>query len=73
MLINLSKFYIAITKVRLRSTLEDLALGCSKYLALTKSSQSGAGSGKTKLDKERMKLCYREIVRSEILPFTSIF
>ncbi|KAG4068663.1 hypothetical protein HA402_002354 [Bradysia odoriphaga] len=48
-------------EVRLRSTLEDVATSCSKYITLTKSSQSGPGTGKTKLDKERMKLCIREI------------
>lgn len=31
-------------------------------MAITKNSQTGPGTGKTKLDKERMKLCEREIV-----------
>lgn len=51
-------------EVRLRSTLEDVATSCSKYITITKSSQSGPGTGKTKLDKERMKLCQREVVRN---------
>lgn len=51
-------------EVRLRSTLEELASGCLKYVAITKSSLTGPGTGKTKLDKERMKLCEREIVNA---------
>ncbi|XP_055909489.1 otoferlin-like isoform X1 [Eupeodes corollae] len=47
--------------VRLRGTLEELAASCVKYLAITKSNLAGPGSGNTKLDKERMKLCQREI------------
>lgn len=49
-------------EVKLRTTLEELASGCLKYVAITKNSLTGLGSGKTKLDKERMKLCEREIV-----------
>lgn len=48
--------------MKLRTTLEELASGCLKYVAITKNSLTGAGTGKTKLDKERMKLCEREIV-----------
>ncbi|XP_031628335.1 otoferlin isoform X2 [Contarinia nasturtii] len=48
-------------EVRLRSTLEELASGCLKYVAITKNGLTGPGTGKTKLDKERMKLCEREI------------
>lgn len=54
-------------EVRLRSSLEELASGCLKYVAITKNSLAGAGSGKTKLDRERMKLCQREIVRGKCL------
>lgn len=50
------------TKVKLRTTLEELASSCLKYVSITKESLTGAGSGKTKLDKERIKLCQREIV-----------
>lgn len=50
-------------EVKLRTTLEELASGCLKYVAITKNSLTGPGTGKTKLDKERMKLCEREIVR----------
>ncbi len=48
---------------RLRGVLEELATSCSKYGNLS-TSKTGAGpsSGKTKLDKERTKLCQREIV-----------
>lgn len=49
-------------KVKLRTTLEELASSCLKYVTITKDSLTGAGSGKTKLDKERIKLCQREIV-----------
>lgn len=46
---------------RLRGVLEELGLGCSRYVSLVKSS-SGCGSpNKTKLDKERSKLLIREI------------
>lgn len=54
-------------EVKLRSTLEELASGCLKYVAITKNSLTGPGTGKTKLDKERMKLCEREIVRHSFL------
>lgn len=50
-------------EVKLRTTLEELASECLKYVAITKNSLTGLGTGKTKLDKERMKLCEREIVR----------
>lgn len=49
-------------EVKLRTSLEILAASCSKYIAITRTSSSGPGNGKTKLDKERMKLCEREIV-----------
>lgn len=48
-------------EVRLRACLEEVATSCAKYLTITKSNILGLGSGKTKLDKERMKLCQREI------------
>lgn len=48
--------------MKLRTTLEELASSCLKYISITKENLTGAGSGKTKLDKERMKLCQREIV-----------
>lgn len=54
-------------EVKLRTTLEELASGCAKYVAITKNSLTGPGTGKTKLDKERMKLCEREAVSYFIL------
>lgn len=48
-------------EVRLRNCLEELANNCNNYLQTTKASLAGPGSGKTKLDKERVKLCQREI------------
>lgn len=47
---------------KLKHVLEDLALACGKYVTMSKASTSGPGCGKTKLDKERLKLCQREIV-----------
>ncbi len=48
---------------RLRGVLEDLATSCSKYGSLTQGKSSGgASAGRTKLDKERVKLCQREVV-----------
>lgn len=52
-------------EVTLRSTLEELATACMKYVGITKNSLTGPGTGKTKLDKERMKLCEREIVNTK--------
>lgn len=48
-------------EVKLRSCLEDLATDCNTYVLITKASLTGPGTGKTKLDKERIKLCQREI------------
>lgn len=47
---------------RLRSVLEELGAGCARYVSIAKGTGSGPGVGKTKLDKERMKLCQRDIV-----------
>ena len=49
---------------RLRGVLEELATGCSRYGSLMKGKSGGAGSGRTKLDKERHKLCLREMVNT---------
>jgi hypothetical protein len=46
----------------LRSILEELSISCSRFVSITKGNGSGAGLGRTKLDKERLKLCQREIV-----------
>lgn len=46
----------------LKQVLEDLSIGCAKYVTLSKAGQTGPGTGKTKLDKEHLKLCQREIV-----------
>lgn len=46
----------------LRHVLEELSVSCTKYVQLNKSTSNGPGIGRTKLDKERMKLCQREIV-----------
>lgn len=48
-------------EVRLRGCLEELAVDCNNFLQITKATQTGAGSGKTKLDKERVKLLLREV------------
>lgn len=49
-------------EVTLRGALEQLAVSCAKYVAISKNNSLGPGSGKTKLDKERIKLCEREVV-----------
>ena len=46
---------------RLRGVLEELATMCSKYVSHTQG-KSGASAGRSKLDKERARLCQREIV-----------
>ena len=48
-------------EVRLRSCLEEVAINCNNYIQITKTALAGPGTGKTKLDKERMKLSQREI------------
>ncbi|XP_053689019.1 otoferlin-like [Sabethes cyaneus] len=48
-------------EVKLRSVLEEVATSCNKYVSITKGALVGPGTGKTKLDKERMKLCMREV------------
>ena len=49
---------------RLRGVAEELAQNCSRYEKLNQGKAGGAAVGKTKLDKERLKLCQREIVRT---------
>ncbi|CAL7945461.1 unnamed protein product [Xylocopa violacea] len=45
----------------LKSVLEELSSNCNRYVNISKSSLTGPGVGKTKLDKERTKLCQREL------------
>ena len=45
---------------RLREVLEELVAACTNYLTLTRAATATAG--RTKLDKERLRLCQREIV-----------
>lgn len=45
----------------LKSTLEELSGNCNRYVGISKSCFTGPGVGKTKLDKERTKLCQREL------------
>lgn len=49
-------------EVHLKQVLDELSVGCGKYVTISKSSTTGPGTGKTKLDKEHLKLCQREIV-----------
>ncbi|CAM1319906.1 FER1L6 (predicted) [Pycnogonum litorale] len=49
------------TDRKLRSVLEDLCNDSSRYLSLVRAAGGVATAGKTKLDKERLKLCQREI------------
>ncbi|XP_022168096.1 otoferlin-like isoform X2 [Myzus persicae] len=46
---------------KLKSVLDELSTSCNRYVNFTKGVGCGQGLGKTKLDKERMKLCLREI------------
>ncbi|XP_074640585.1 otoferlin-like isoform X2 [Tubulanus polymorphus] len=46
---------------RLRGILDELITGCSRYQALVKGTGGGASVGRTRLDKERLKLCQREM------------
>ncbi|EZA59254.1 Otoferlin, partial [Ooceraea biroi] len=45
----------------LKTSLEELSANCNRYVSISKSSVTGPGVGKTKLDKERTKLCQREL------------
>ncbi|XP_054723978.1 otoferlin-like [Uloborus diversus] len=45
---------------RLRGVLEELSTGCNRFLTILKGA-GGSASTKTKLDKERTKLCQREL------------
>ncbi|XP_012269850.2 otoferlin isoform X2 [Athalia rosae] len=45
----------------LKSVLDELSSNCNRYVSISRSSVTGPGVGKTKLDKERIKLCQREI------------
>lgn len=47
---------------KLREVLEALLLNCQAYLTSVKTSAAGSTAGKTRLDKERLKLCTREVV-----------
>ncbi|KAL1517093.1 hypothetical protein ABEB36_000901 [Hypothenemus hampei] len=49
------------SEAKLKQVLEELSVACGKYVSVTKSGVAGPGSGKSKLDKERLKLCQREI------------
>ncbi|XP_050432533.1 otoferlin-like isoform X3 [Adelges cooleyi] len=46
---------------KLKSVLDELSSSCYRYVNFTKGVGCGQGLGKTKLDKERIKLCLREI------------
>lgn len=47
---------------KLKYVLDELSQSCNRYVNFTKGVGCGQGLGKTKLDKERIKLCLREIV-----------
>ncbi|XP_069993363.1 otoferlin-like isoform X1 [Penaeus vannamei] len=46
---------------RLKEVLEELVSGCGQYLSIARASSAASTGGRTKLDKERMRLCQREI------------
>jgi len=52
---------------RIRAVLEELATACSKYLTLNQSKVNATTGGRTKLDKERIRFCQREIVSNDIV------
>lgn len=54
-------------ETNLKQVLEELSVSCTKYVTISKSVSTGPGTGKTKLDKEYIKLCQREIVSTKIL------
>lgn len=57
---------------RLREVLEELVAGCTNYLSLSRAATANAG--RTKLDKERQRLCQREIVSLySVFPFSLDF
>ncbi|XP_068990051.1 otoferlin isoform X8 [Neodiprion pinetum] len=45
----------------LKIAFEELSSNCNRYASISRSFTTGPGVGKTKLDKERSKLCQREI------------
>ena len=47
---------------RLRGVLEDFKIACENYIRQSNSLGIGSGSGKTKLDKYRIKMCRNNIV-----------
>ncbi|PSN37731.1 Otoferlin [Blattella germanica] len=63
---SLSEVEDASTERTLKNVLEELSMGCSRFVSITKGNGSGAGLGKTKLDKERIKLCQREIPQQSL-------
>ena len=52
---------------RLRGVLEELATGCSRYVTLAQGKGGGPSAGRNKLDKERLRLCQREIVSLTVI------
>ena len=57
---------------RLRGVLEELATACSKYVNHSHN-KSGGSTGRSKLDKERLRLCQREVVRIKIVLILLIY
>lgn len=49
---------------KLREVLEALLGNCASYLTSIRASAAGSTAGRTRLDKERLKLCTREMVRT---------
>ena len=47
---------------KLKEVLEQLLASCNEYLDTARTAFAGSTAGKTRLDKERLKLCAREIV-----------
>lgn len=55
---------------KLREVLEELVSACGRYLSLARAAAAASTPGRTKLDKERLRLCQREIVSPTPYPIS---
>ena len=58
---------------RLKGTMDVLFQNCDTYLSVWPSLQAGAGAGKTKLDRHRLKTCKTHIVSANDRRSFSVF
>lgn len=52
----------ALAMTHFQANLKELVSDCARYQSISKANSLTTGSGRTKLDKERFKLCLWEIV-----------